>query len=49
MSKVIIIFLSFMILFSCSRKEEDLKSPCVGLENSPCGPRVPLNKGLYLS
>ncbi len=28
---------------ACSKKREDLKSPCVGAEDSPCGPRRPVN------
>ncbi|MFZ8864501.1 MAG: hypothetical protein ACO2XZ_01355 [Rickettsiales bacterium] len=43
-------FLSLSLLFlliSCSaNNSEDLKSPCVGLENSPCGPKQPVNKWL---
>ena len=26
-----------------SEKVEPLKSPCVGLDNSPCGPKRPVN------
>jgi hypothetical protein len=40
----IVILLSILVFSSCSKKGEDLKSPCVGEKNSPCGPRVPVNK-----
>ena len=33
-----------MALSACnSEKVEVLKSPCVGLDDSPCGPKRPLN------
>ena len=31
------------LLASCSLPHTDLKSPCVGIEGSPCGPRKPVN------
>ncbi len=34
--------LSVMVT-ACSSKREDLKSPCVGLEDSPCGPKRSVN------
>lgn len=43
------LLLSAMILMmgsmtACSEsKREDLKSPCVGSEGSPCGPHRPVN------
>jgi len=41
---IAIIFLSLSVV-SCSKKAaEDLKSPCVGIEGSPCGPKKPVNK-----
>lgn len=30
---------------ACSGKPETLKSPCVGIENSPCV-RMPINEGV---
>jgi hypothetical protein len=32
-----------MVTACSSEKVEVLKSPCVGLEGSPCGPKRPLN------
>lgn len=32
-------------LAACSNKPETLKSPCVGIENSPCD-RMPINQGV---
>lgn len=44
MIKNIFILLSLILLSSCfGGKEEDLKSPCVGIEKSPCGPKKPVN------
>ena len=35
---------ALVIVTACSsEKVEVLKSPCVGLEGSPCGPKRPLN------
>jgi len=31
------------LLAACSYPHPDLKSPCVGAEGSPCGPRRPVN------
>jgi hypothetical protein len=28
---------------ACSGEREDMKSPCVGTEDSPCGPRRAVN------
>jgi len=36
-----------MALTACSEKIEVLKSPCVGLEGSPCGPKRPVNGPLH--
>ncbi len=42
-------FLIFTLLISlggltgCSKDREDLKSPCVGTDDSPCGPRKNVN------
>jgi hypothetical protein len=32
-----------MPLAACSGEREDMKSPCVGNEDSPCGPRRAVN------
>ncbi len=32
-----------LALPSCSNKREDLKSPCVGTDDSPCGPHRSIN------
>lgn len=39
--------LSLLALTACTpEKVEVLKSPCVGLEGSPCGPKRPMNGNL---
>jgi hypothetical protein len=44
MIKKIFILTTLILLASCfGPKGEDLKSPCVGLEKSPCGPKKPVN------
>ncbi len=35
--------LMFGMLAGCSFPHTDLKSPCVGADGSPCGPRRPVN------
>ena len=40
---VAVILLVFMAAACTSEKLEVLKSPCVGLEGSPCGPKRPVN------
>lgn len=36
--------MALLALAACeSEKVEVLKSPCVGLEDSPCGPKRPVN------
>ena len=42
MKKMILVALALMALQGCSNKIEDLKSPCVGAEGSPCD-RRPVN------
>ncbi|MBT4878925.1 MAG: hypothetical protein HON42_03800 [Alphaproteobacteria bacterium] len=47
MLKIILFAPLLLLVVSCSSGNgEDLKSPCVGIENSPCGPRQPVNKWL---
>ena len=38
---------TLLVVSACtSEKIEVLKSPCVGLEGSPCGPKRPVNGAL---
>jgi hypothetical protein len=42
--KNIILLLLFISIFSCSsNKVVDLKSPCVSIEDGPCGSKKPIN------
>ncbi len=42
----IILAASVALLSACeAEKVEVMKSPCVGLEGSPCGPKRPVNDG----
>lgn len=34
--KILVLSTVFVLLAACSSKHEDLKSPCVGIEKSPC-------------
>lgn len=43
MSKIILASIALMLLTGCSNKVEDLKSPCVGADGSPCD-RRPVNE-----
>jgi hypothetical protein len=39
---------ALLVLSACgSEKIEVLKSPCVGLEGSPCGPKRPVNGTMH--
>lgn len=45
--KYIVLVLFVLLITSCaSTKIVDIKSPCVGGINSPCGPRKPVNTWL---
>lgn len=44
MKKLICITL-LLALAACSNKPDTLKSPCVGIEKSPCV-RMPINEGV---
>lgn len=44
MTRLIMIGLALAMLGGCSNKAEDLKSPCVSGENSPCDRRAPANQ-----
>lgn len=41
MRTVIIMLALPLLLAACEKKIEDLKSPCVGAEGSPCDKRAP--------
>jgi hypothetical protein len=43
MKKFLTLTLLFSFIVSCSSNDEDLKSPCVSLEEGPCGPKKPVN------
>jgi len=40
---MICVVASLIGLQGCKKKSPELKSPCVGIEGSPCGPRRPVN------
>ncbi len=40
---IITIAIAMGALTSCSLPHTDLKSPCVGLDDSPCGVKRPVN------
>ncbi|MDR2526290.1 MAG: hypothetical protein LBC92_00240 [Rickettsiales bacterium] len=45
--KYLFFLFSFLILQSCTANRViEVKSPCVGAEGSPCGPRIPVNTWL---
>ncbi|MFZ4125960.1 MAG: hypothetical protein ACOYJ2_07840 [Rickettsiales bacterium] len=42
--KITLLLMTLLTLTACgSEKVEVLKSPCVGLDDSPCGPKRPAN------
>ncbi len=43
MKHLFLIALALIALSACTTKTEDLKSPCVGIEGSPCGPKRSAN------
>lgn len=43
MKNIILTAVTLVLLAACSNKVEDLKSPCVGAEGSPCD-RRPVNE-----
>lgn len=44
---IVVLMGALLLASACtSEKIEVLKSPCVGLEGSPCGPKRPLNGAL---
>jgi len=43
MLRITLLILSLLAISACAEKREDLRSPCVGAEDSPCGPRRDVN------
>jgi len=43
MKKAFVILVALFIMQGCTNKAPELKSPCVGTEDSPCGLRIPVN------
>ena len=41
--KWIMVCTAMLVLSACDSSIEVLKSPCAGLEDSPCGPKRPVN------
>ena len=41
MARFILIGVMLAVLSSCSNKQPELKSPCVGAKDSPCDRRAP--------
>lgn len=44
MRKIVAVLALFVLVACESEKVEVMKSPCVGLEGSPCGPKRPVNE-----
>ncbi|MCP5361755.1 MAG: hypothetical protein H6908_03840 [Hyphomicrobiales bacterium] len=45
MKKIVFILLIAIMAQGCQKKQPELKSPCVGAENSPCD-RRPVNSSM---
>lgn len=43
MKKLISILLVLFFAISCSQRIVDVKSPCVSLDDGPCGPKKSIN------
>jgi hypothetical protein len=43
--RILVVMMLSAALSSCSQHREDLKSPCVGTDDSPCGPKRAVNQG----
>jgi hypothetical protein len=41
--RIIVAFFLLTTLQACDYARPDLKSPCVGIEDSPCGPKRSVN------
>jgi hypothetical protein len=44
MLRVLIVLIAFAGVTACTNKTEDLRSPCVGTDDSPCVRRAPANQ-----
>ncbi len=40
---VLLLIVVLVAPVACTKKREDLKSPCVGADDSPCGPHRSVN------
>jgi hypothetical protein len=45
MTRILLIGILAAVLSGCSNKAPDLKSPCVGTDESPCVRRAPDHQG----
>ncbi len=43
MRVLVLVVLVGLSCSACTKKYEDLKSPCVGIDGSPCGPKRSVN------
>lgn len=43
MLRLMMLVFAMTVLAGCTEKRDDLRSPCVGAENSPCGDRRDVN------
>lgn len=43
LKRLLVVSLLSVVLSACSTHREDLKSPCVGADDSPCGPKRAIN------
>lgn len=43
MLRLVVIALAMTLVVGCSKKRDDLKSPCVGTAESPCGMKRDVN------
>lgn len=41
--RTVMLCVCMLMLAACTREPKDLKSPCVGVDESPCGPKRPVN------
>lgn len=43
MLRVVMLVFAITLIAGCTKKREDLRSPCVGTAESPCGPKRDVN------
>jgi len=43
MKKSLYLIIIMFLMFSCTNKVVDIKSPCVSTDGGPCGPMKPIN------